>query len=196
MSTIQLKLAELRQLNVSQGIQDLLLDDTVRSAHQLVNNDPKKLRIAYINAVVDSYSEQYHLSKNKAKETLKKMSDADLEKIYRNVHMYDHNALLPMTIKDPNGGANDVIPYLILAKKDGRKLDPAQAVADDATELYNKDGHFIIQRKNGLPPINGRKYTDTPIGVLKSDGFDKNGSPRFHVATIDIDVEKLKSSQK
>lgn len=219
MTKISITVRDLTQYNVSAAVQGMLLDNLVQSAKNFVGNDPAKIKQSFINEVLHYYMDTKHLNEKDATTELNAMPSAELESWYRNLHMYDYNGIQPIGIarKKPepsvagtdkpetNAKEHKLTPEEELAQKYSHymmfthvnnKLDPAQAICDQA-ENYIKD-NGIFKEKDPVTKkdiVVGPRYEDAKVGLLLTTGTNAKGEPQLFVRTIDLELEPANSKQ-
>lgn len=216
MTKISITVRDLTQYNVSAAVQGMLLDNLVQSAKNFVGNDPAKIKQSFINEVLHYYMEAKHLNEKDATAELNAMSTAELESWYRNLHMYDYNGIQPIGIarKKPEPSADKsetntkehkLTPEEELAQKYSHymmfthvnnKLDPAQAICDQAENYIKSNGIFKetdpVTKKE---IVVGPRYEDAKVGLLLTTGSNAKGEPQLFVRTVDIELEPANSKQ-
>lgn len=216
MTKISITVRDLTQYNVSAAVQGMLLDNLVQSAKNFVGNDPAKIKQSFINEVLHYYMEAKHLNEKDATAELNAMLPAELESWYRNLHMYDYNGIQPIGIarKKPEPSADKsetkvkehkLTPEEELAQKYSHymmfthvnnKLDPAQAVCDQAKNYIKANGIFKetdpVTKKE---IVVGPRYEDAKVGLLLTTGTNAKGEPQLFVRTVDLELEPANSKQ-
>lgn len=219
MTKISITVRDLTQYNVSAAVQGMLLDNLVQSAKNFVGNDPAKIKQSFINEVLHYYMDTKHLNEKDATAELNAMPSAELESWYRNLHMYDYNGIQPIGIArkkpEPNAVSTDkqetnakehkLTPEEELAQKYSHymmfthvnnKLDPAQAICDQA-ENYIKDNGIFKETDPVTKKeiVVGPRYEDAKVGLLLTTGSNAKGEPQLFVRTVDLELEPANSKQ-
>lgn len=219
MTKISITVRDLTQYNVSAAVQGMLLDNLVQSAKNFVGNDPAKIKQSFINEVLHYYMDTKHLNEKDAMAELNAMPSVELESWYRNLHMYDYNGIQPIGIArkkpEPNAVSTDkpetnakehkLTPEEELAQKYSHymmfthvnnKLDPAQAICDQA-ENYIKDNGIFKETDPVTKKeiVVGPRYEDAKVGLLLTTGSNAKGEPQLFVRTVDLELEPANSKQ-
>ena len=219
MTKISITVRDLTQYNVSAAVQGMLLDNLVQSAKNFVGNDPAKIKQSFINEVLHYYMDTKHLNEKDATAELNAMPSVELESWYRNLHMYDYNGIQPIGIArkkpEPNAVSTDkpetnakeqkLTPAEELAQKYSHymmfthvnnKLDPAQAICDQA-ENYIKDNGIFKETDPVTKKeiVVGPRYEDAKVGLLLTTGSNAKGEPQLFVRTVDLELEPANSKQ-